>query len=228
MDSPSSSRSDNVRRLLNQRAAAHTWASVSELSDSPSVYSHQFSPRTYPTPTQNSSTYATPLNMSARSQSPPHSPLFDRQRLDDPSLSGLDLSDPRFSYASRDSWVSEDDSYHHGAERERDSRIMDETSEEDSASHVSFLGPKMKIHAPAPWEMNDDTEADSDGSTQTHTTTRSHAFKAKTRTDGFIKGLGFVSRASTDTRPSTDSSRSGSDSQGKASFDTVGSHGALR
>jgi hypothetical protein len=242
MDSPTSSanRDEHVRRLLSQRAARadHSgWAaSSSDMSDSPSVYSHvQFSPapRTYPASTQpQSSLLSTATDYRRHTHSPPASPLSDRERLADPALSGLDLSDPRFSYMSRDSSGGNDEDDHEDGRRpgrESTVSISANANSDELATHMSFLGPKMKIHTPAPWELDEDTEVESDGSTQTRTTTHSQVSKGKIRADGFMKGLGLaVARVSTDTRPSSDSSRSGSDSQGKASFDTISSGGALQ
>lgn len=234
LDSPVSD--DRLRRLLDQRSARAAiphdrWPSAdSDYSDSPSVYSSaHFSPRTYNTPAVAPSPLRLPDHPRRHPLSQPGSPLSDRERLDDPALSGLDLSDdPRFSFVSRTSSedalapADEDEDEDEEDAARRLAQLSVAESDQGLASHMSFLGPKMKIHAPAPWEMSDDTEADSDSSTQTRMTAASRRTKKPkaSRGDGFIKGLGFAPRSSTDTRPSGESSRSGTSS--KKSFDSGG------
>jgi hypothetical protein len=229
------------------RSNAHDrWPSAtSDASDSPSLYSHPaFSPRPPPTLPMTPTTPTTPAYPAhyqhqhqqhphdvrfpqliaiprprSRAAAGPGSPLSDRERLEDPALSGLDLSDdPRaslFTTASRTSSDGDGD----GGEGSPDSALLAvDESDGGLASHMSFLGPKMKFHSPAPWELSDDTDADSDGSTQTRTA------GSGSGGGGFIKGLGFAPRTSTERdgrgRPSAESARS------KKSSDA--SHGALQ
>jgi hypothetical protein len=132
--------------------------------------------------------------------------LSDRERLEDPSLSGLDLSDdPRMSMLS----VSD---------AENSSGMLPQAD-----SNMSFLGPRMKIHSPAPWEADtipgdDDSGAQSDGSTRT---TATQASKRRPKYN-FVRGLA-LGRSSHD----GGSDDSGGSSSGRKSTDTL-THGAFQ
>ena len=137
--------------------------------------------------------------------------MSDREFLNDPAASVLDLDDDhRSSYASSNTY--EDD----------DEPSQDPTEEENS--RISMLGPKMRIHGRAPWEMGEDTleegdESDSSGKSRIFGTRR-HRKKG----GGVMKGFGLGSsnsRPSLATRPSYESSRSGARSKG--SFETIAS-----
>lgn len=230
-----------VRRLLEQRHAraavprAHDWDS--DYSDSPSVYSPaHFSPRVF-TPRASPSPLRFP-DAQYRDDAPPASPLSplsDRERLADPALSGLDLSDdPRYSFAT--SRTSSDNSARPSLDRTLEAEEHDnaragemlatDDSEPGLTSHMSFLGPKMKIHTPAPWEMSEDDDLghDSDESAAAHPA----AWRAKpagTKAHGVIKGLGFAPRPNMDARPSGESSRSAAS---KKSYDSGGALQSVR
>lgn len=206
---------DHLKHLLDQRAARADlhgrFPSLSEFSDSPSVYSHpQFSPR----PSDRSALEAHPHSFrfpqSPKTYSPsiaePRSPISDRDRLNIPTASSLDLEDdPRSS--------SELNSIRDG--EDNDSPPEDEQEEEET--RISVYGPKMRFHSPAPWE-EDETDAKS--------VVEEPSRRTKKKSEVGKKGWG-LSRGNGEPRPSTDSSRSG---KGKQSFDaasTISANGAL-
>ncbi|EMD42010.1 hypothetical protein CERSUDRAFT_102394 [Gelatoporia subvermispora B] len=112
--------------------------------------------------------------------------MSDRERLNYPDSSSLDLDDdPRASeiYES----PPEDDEL--------------SPAEDEEMPRVSMYGPKMRFHSPAPWETGED-EADSLSDVET-----SDSKWSRSKPDVSKKGWGLP-RASSETRPSTDSTRS--------------------
>ncbi|CCL98996.1 uncharacterized protein FIBRA_01004 [Fibroporia radiculosa] len=191
MDSPIDpySRDDHLRSLLDQRTARADihgrFPSLSEFSDSPSVYSRaHFSPR--PTDRSHVDTnfeFVVPVHVRP---SEPRS-LSDRERLNFPNASSLDLDDdPTSSCACSNSHDGEDLS----------------GEDEDEPPRISTYGPKMTVHSRAPWELGEDdvTGPDDHGS--------SSKLFAHKRPDGPKRGVWPLGKNSTDKRPSTESSRS--------------------
>ena len=135
----SSPNHDHIRQLLNQRHAAtphHSrFPSVSDISDSPSVYSRSpFTPHPFDKVEQSTSI-----------------PTFDDQ---DQEPSTLDLSDyPRTSYSTtRTTYVTEEIS---------GSRDELSLTEDDGPEHrMSLLGIKMRFHSKAPWEAGGEDTAE--------------------------------------------------------------------
>lgn len=217
MNSSSYPHDDHLRHLLDQRSARTDingrFSSVSEYSDTPSVYSHRFSPipqdRGYGDNVKDISfgiSHRHPVN------SEPRSPMSDREMLNDPSASSLDLDDDyRSSYASSNTYDEDSESALNAADVGEDPRM-------------SMLGPKMRIHGRAPWEMGDDTleegdESDSSGKSRAFSTKR-----AQGKGEGFIKGFGRSSsnpRSTLASRPSNESNRPRERSKG--SFETTAS-----
>lgn len=206
-------RDDHLRHLLDQRAARADlhgrFPSLTEFEDSPSVYSHpQFSPRPPDRSIFNDHPHSFRFPQSPKAYAPslaePRSPITDRERLNFPNASSLDLDDdPRSS--------SELNSIRDGEDNDSP------PDEEEEESRISVYGPKMRFHSPAPWEED---EADS------KSVVEEPPRRSKKRPDAGKKGWG-LSRASGETRPSNESTRSG---KGKRSFDatsTVSATGAL-
>ena len=190
MNPPSPAQEDTLRHLLDQRAARadihHTrFPSLTEFSDSPSIYSHpHFSPRP---PHLDSSPpqfdfaipqYARPAFNSMRSTA---SSSTDAHSLDGST------ADARIERSSSPESI----------------RLEDEESE----SRMSFLGPTMRFHSRAPWETEDNVS----GGVEQEDDARSFVTKrgrSKTRGDGFIKGFNRTAsaKAATSTaRPSIES-----------------------
>src|ERR1700683_2254474 len=172
---------DHLRQLLDQRSARADmngrFSSISEYSDTPSVYSHRFSPTPHDREEGDFNAMGLNLDTSRRrpSDSEPRSPMSDRELLNDPSASGLDLEDDyRSSYASSNTYDEDNECTLKPTDVEEDSRM-------------SMLGPKMRIHGRAPWEMGEDTLAEGD---ESDSSGRSYAFstkRAKGKGEGFIK-----------------------------------------
>ncbi|KZT75153.1 hypothetical protein DAEQUDRAFT_761105 [Daedalea quercina L-15889] len=210
------SREDYLRQLLDQRAAradlpSHgRFPSLSEFSDSPSVYSRPyFSPRPNGPPVETGlGTYEIVLPPRGAS-SAPRSPMSDRERLNLPNASSLDLDD--------DSQCS----YDHPS---RDADTSPATSEEE-LPRISTYGPKMTVHSRAPWELSDDDTSDH----EEPTSSGSGKKRSGNKRDGGkrVWGLGKSSGdRQSDKRPSTDSNRS--QSKPKPSMESfTGNGGAL-
>lgn len=130
---------DYVSQLLDQRTARadfHARFSASDLSDTPSVCSRSlFSPHFSERGSSGEPASPTSAHYLASHGHVPLSSNADRERLNDPSCSSLDFDD------------ASDVSSH--------SSLRDE--QEDS---VSLLGPKMRFHSRAPWEMDDTLHED--------------------------------------------------------------------
>ncbi|KAH7870746.1 uncharacterized protein C8R40DRAFT_624262 [Lentinula edodes] len=134
----------HLRRLLDQRATRadlHSRVpSLSEFSDTPSLYSHAyFSPQP---PHFNSNVDELSSNFASPIRS-------DRDRFNDLAVSMLDMDDePRSSYSS-----NEYDDMDGGDQ----STVEQHQEEEDELAmpRLSLLGPKMRFHSKAPWELDD-------------------------------------------------------------------------
>ncbi|KAJ7786164.1 hypothetical protein B0H16DRAFT_20458 [Mycena metata] len=181
---------DHIRRILEQRAAR----AVPMDLDSPSVYSAPFfSPRPTDSPADSPSFRETP------------SPQIHeaRNRLNDLANSMLDLDD-------------DDDDLQPSDDDEDAADTVDADHVEPDDSRMSLLGPKMRFHGLAPWEMDADTLEEED---EPEPDPRGR--------DGIRKGLGFrsSSRGTTaSSRPSGESSRS-KEAKPKRSFDSSYSRG---
>ncbi|KAF5384999.1 hypothetical protein D9615_001408 [Tricholomella constricta] len=195
INSPPDPHDDHLRQLLDQRATRadvhDRFSTLSQFSDTPSIYSRPFlSPR----PLDNdpgSSVSASQLKSPAAST---FSSRSHRDRFNDPTASMLDLDDdPRMSIAS--------DIY----DDQQQSGVDDS---DESARRMSYLGPKMRFHSRAPWEMDEDALEEEDESDPRPTSK---------------KGFGFSSpRTSNASRPSGESTRS--QPKSKQSFETTSSH----
>lgn len=222
MNSPRDHHDDHLRHLIDQRSARadlHSrYPSVSEYS-TPSVYSPT-SATFSPVPFDRENTLVSKVvgvGSLSQGRSPPYTTIeprttSDREFLNDPAASALDLEDDcRSSYTSSNTY--EDD----------DEPNPDSAEEEDS--RMSMLGPKMRFHGRAPWEMGEDTleegdESDSSGKSRIFGSKRNRK-KGEGLMKGFVLGTSS-SRPSLGTRPSYESSRSGTRS--KNSFDTIASN----
>lgn len=191
-----------LRRLLDERVAHAPFharcPSISEFTDTPSVYSHPFfSPRPMafsehdPNFSSNRN-YATQNNWSF----PQARNTYDR--MDDPAASMLDMED--------DSSVSMD-----FPDEDSDTHSPRNSDGEDDIPRMSLLGPKMRVHSKAPWEVDDDLDEANESDTNTHPVS---ALK---------KTFKFGASSSSTGRASDESSRS--QSQGKVSLDLIAPHG---
>ncbi len=144
--SPPADHGNHVRNLLNQRNGHIDGriSTISEYSDTPSVYSHSyFSPR----PSESGDrhigyTHATP-------DIPGKSGGNERY---EPNGSVLDLcNDRRTSHASHIHDSGNVDVKDEEADGEREGEI---------APRMSYLGPKMRFHSRAPWEEDPLEEGD--------------------------------------------------------------------
>ncbi|KIM47882.1 hypothetical protein M413DRAFT_15965 [Hebeloma cylindrosporum] len=190
----------HLHHLIDQRSARADvhgrYPSISEYSDTPSVYSRAFfSPR----PSNGADDdHPSPISPSHRS--------LNGSRLNDPTASMLDLDDDsRSSFAASDTYDDDHTAYEDGDDNEPRTRI-------------SYLGPKMRFHSRAPWEMEDGTldEEDEPDENPRHFPSfgRSNGSKA-------IQSGSSSPRPSYATRPSGESSRSYV--RPKRSFETINS-----
>ncbi|KAI0673447.1 hypothetical protein C8Q78DRAFT_968742 [Trametes maxima] len=216
MNSPADlrARDDHVRFLLDQRAARADlhgrFPSLSEFSDSPSVYSHpQFSPRPADRSILDGNVQAFRFPQSPRLHSPmlsePRSPITDRERLNIPTASSLDLEDdPRSSneYSVRDG----------------DPGSPDEDGDEE-IPRISMYGPKMRFHSPAPWEEEDEEDLPRESVDEL-------SKRSKKKGEASRKGWG-LSRGTGEPRPSNDSTRSGRPKQSFETSSSLSANGAL-
>ena len=124
---------DHIRQLLNQRHASNSrphhspFPSVSDVSDSPSVYSRSpFTPRPFD-----------------KVEQPTQIPTFDDQNRESGALDLFD--DTSASYATARTAYDTEDTY-----GSRDDLSL---TEDDEPEHrMSMLGIKMRFHSKAPWE----------------------------------------------------------------------------
>ena len=199
--SPSPAQDDNLRRLLDQRAGRadihHTrFPSLTEFSDSPSIYSHpHFSPRT-PHPDSTSPPrfdFAIPPQYAAR-------PVFNATMRSLPGSAAITTTED--THAGLDGPDSSDVCLLEPSASLESIQPEDEELE----SRMSFLGPTMRFHSLAPWETEDNnTEGvEQEDDARSFVTKRG---KSKTRGDGFIKGLSkpASSKATSTARPSIES-----------------------
>jgi hypothetical protein len=201
--SPSPAQDDNLRRLLDQRAARadihHTrFPSLTEFSDSPSIYSHpHFSPRSpHPDSSPPQFDFAIPPQHAA-------GPVFNATTMR--SLA---------SSATATTTTTTTDTQHGLDGPNPDVRLLKgsvslesmQAEDEELESRMSFLGPTIQFHTLAPWETEDNiTEGvEQEDDARSFVTKRG---KSKTRGDGFIKGLSkpASTRATSTARPSIES-----------------------
>lgn len=197
----------HLRQLLDQRTARADpfgrYSTISEASDTPSVYSRAFfSPRPADKPHSDSLTDDYPY------KSPTSHP--NRRLLDDPSSSMLDLDeDVRLSMALSGSYGRDDE--------DDDQKTIEEDGDDDALPRMSYLGPKMRFHSRAPWELEDETVQEVD-----ETESSGHSSFIGILTGGRSKGSKADSSSprpsTTAGRPSLESSRSLLNP--KRSFDT--------
>jgi hypothetical protein len=184
---------DHLRSLLDQRSTrVDIRGSFSEYSDTPSVYSRPFfSPKS----SDNSEYQDYP------------SPAFNIQSHTNDYTSGMldldDLDDPRSSFAHSEKINIDNTGYEDG--------------DNNSTARMSYLGPKMRFHSRAPWELEDDTlgeEVEPEG----HRPFQSgFPFRAKSTTSSSSSPRPSY----TTSRPSGESSRS--HVPPKRSFETINS-----
>lgn len=186
--SPRDFNDEHVRQLLDQRAMRADlhrdgrWDSMSEFSDSPSIYSRAvFSPA---------------ANDLGGSSPGLQTPRTHRERFDDPSASMLDLDDDPCS--SRDSSVNYDDD-----------KTVSEHDSDEPVPRMSYLGPKMRFHSRAPWEMDGETLEEAEEEEEEEEPEEPPSRKAL-----------FSGQRHDQPRPSIDSTRSG---KVKKSFDSTSS-----
>ncbi|KAI0286978.1 hypothetical protein BGY98DRAFT_930017 [Russula aff. rugulosa BPL654] len=201
--SPSPAQDDNLRRLLDQRAARvdihHTrFPSLTEFSDSPSIYSHpHFSPRSpHPDSSPPQFDFAIPPQHAA-------GPVFNATTMR--SLA---------SSATTTTTTTTTDTQHGLDGPNPDVRLLKgsvslesmQAEDEELESRMSFLGPTIQFHTLAPWETEDNiTEGvEQEDDARSFVTKRG---KSKTRGDGFIKGLSkpASTKATSTARPSIES-----------------------
>ncbi|KAF8271453.1 hypothetical protein EI94DRAFT_1797184 [Lactarius quietus] len=212
MNSPSPAQQDNLRRLLDQRAARadihHArFPSLTEFSDSPSIYSHaHFSPR------------------------PPHcdssSPQFDLavpSQYARPSLEGM-----RSFAASPTSVHSADPTM--GVHQERSHSPESVPSEDEEPDpRMSFLGPTMRFHSPAPWETEEAVKEEAGDQEDDARSVLSKRGRSKTRGEGFMRNFGRVAPAKSTSaaRPSVESLRPANGIRDKAPVDNQVAHNTI-
>ncbi|KAG1875614.1 hypothetical protein DFJ58DRAFT_757101 [Suillus subalutaceus] len=129
-------------RSLRSHAPRHTrFPSISEFSDSPSVYSHAyFSPDSGDIEPDTSSYHSSQRRPS----------ISNSDYLDDHAASILDLDDEDVTGVSI-----------HTVDITDDTENDDEDDEDDDASHrMSVQGPKIRFHSRAPWETGEEDTID--------------------------------------------------------------------
>ncbi|KAI0080266.1 hypothetical protein K474DRAFT_1704820 [Panus rudis PR-1116 ss-1] len=208
---------DHLRFLLDQRAQRADlhgrFPSQSDFTDSPSLYSHApFSPDM----DSDAQSVTLPYSLTAHLGPPPSvlrspmSAVSDRERLNFPEASSLDLDDDSqysLSYHSH-----EDD-----AETLDDGDHLDDDAESDEEENsVAAYGPKMRFHSRAPWETGEDEE-------ETHPPAHSKQKHSDKKNESTKRPWGLVSRSSHDNRKSEESSRS--QNKSKHSFEATPSGG---
>ncbi|KAJ7092581.1 hypothetical protein C8R44DRAFT_990168 [Mycena epipterygia] len=179
----------HLRQLLDQRSAR---SAVAMDYDSPSVYSQPFfSPRPNDSDTRSLASFRPPL---------------ERNRLNELAESMLDLDDD-----SRDPSDDEED--------DDDAPDTVDADHEPEITRMSLLGPKMRFHGKAPWEMDGGALEEEDEPESDRVSNRGR--------DAIRKGLGLGYRSSSrgttaSSRPSGESSRS-HQAKPKRSFETTSS-----
>ena len=197
--SPQDTHVDHLTSLLDQRSTrAVSFSAISENSDTPSVYTRPFfSPK---------SSYNSHYHPS---------PTFDIE-------SHLDHLDRPSNYTS--SILDLDDDQHSSLAPSEEINI-DDTSYEDEdsnfADRMSYLGPKMRVHSRAPWELEDDTHEEDPETEEGHRSFQSiFPFRGN--------GAKSVASSSSSPRPSYTTGRPSGESScsqvpPKRSFDTINS-----
>ncbi|KAF9462108.1 hypothetical protein BDZ94DRAFT_746855 [Collybia nuda] len=197
INSPSDSHNDDhLRHLLDQRTTrAGRFSAISELSDTPSVYSRPyFSPRPLDRELRSvpaDSQYNSPISPGLGAQT-------NRDRLNDPAASILDLDDSRSSISSSDAY---DDDEQPTVDDD------DDDDDDEPLPRMSLLGPKMRFHSRAPWELDDDALQEEE--------------EPEYGTLLPKKGFGLSSPRASTSRPSGESARS--QVRSKKSFETTSS-----
>lgn len=142
---------DYLRQLLDQRTTRADllgrFSTISECSDTPSVYSRtQFSP---------GPSVSGDHSEESRYTAAPSSQARPNANFDTVGSSMLDLGyDQRTSYAPSET-------------QEDDPLAYEDEGEVDASSRMSYLGPKMRFHSRAPWEM-DETALDEEDEEDNH------------------------------------------------------------
>lgn len=221
--SPSTAQDDNLRRLLDQRAARadiqHTrFPSLTEFSDSPSIYSHShFSPRTpYPDSSPPQFDFAIPPQYASR-------PVFNA------------TTTMRSFASSAIATTTTTEDTHDGLDGPNsDVRLLErsdsvesmQSEDEELESRMSSLGPTLRFHSRAPWETEDSITEGVEQEDDTRSFVTTKRGKSKTRGDGFIKGLSKPAsfKATSTARPSIESTTS----RDKVSFDSQKAPSNLR
>lgn len=220
----------HLKRLLDLRAARtdkyhRRFPSLSEMSDSPSIYSHaQFSPPPTDRAELRANTEAFDFTIPsqyrrAASRDPePRTPRLDRERMNDPSASTLILDDSSIS-SRADSEVY--------CDSDNDIDPQDgEEAEDDGVPRMSYLGPKMRFHSPAPWEAEEETVPEQD---EPDDDTRSFiSRRGRNWTKGFGLGSSKLGAASRPSGESTRSSGKEKKSSETSSSSQVSAFGALQ
>ncbi|KAG2159720.1 uncharacterized protein EDB93DRAFT_1111655 [Suillus bovinus] len=195
-------------RSVRSYAPPHTrFSSISEFSDSPSVYSHAyFSPDSRDIePNTSSYRYDVPDSSSQRRPS-----ISNSDYLDDYAASSLDLDDEDVASVLINTL----------GDTEND-------DEDDDTSHrISVQGPKIRFHSRAPWETGEDNIDENDSDHSAMSNVFGKKVKSKTAKADLMRHFGKSSSA----RPSAESIRS--QVQSNSSFEIVagnqsGSRGAL-
>lgn len=185
----------------------HTrFPSISEFSDSPSVYSHAyFSPDSRDIEPNTNSYRYDPDSSSQRRPS-----MSNSDYLDDHAASSLDLDDEDVAAVSINTADTTDDT--------------ENDDEDDDASHrISVQGPKIRFHSRAPWETGGDTIDENDSDHSAMSTPFGKKVKCKTAKADLMRHFGKSSSA----RPSAESTRSQAQSSG--SFEIIaGNHSSSR
>lgn len=175
MNLPSPLQEDILRRLPDQRVARadihHTSSpSLTQYPDTPSIYS-QFSPR--------------PPHLDS---TPPQFDFIVPPQYARPSLDAV----RSLASSTTDTHSLDTDNTNSTTDflPERSPSAESTNSEDDgSEPRMSFLGPTMRFHSPAPWETEDNVK----GGIEQEDDARSFVTKrnrSKTRGDGFMKSFG--------------------------------------
>lgn len=187
-------------RSARSYASCHTrFPSISEFSDSPSVYSHAyFSPDNRDIEPNTSLYRYDPDSSSQRRPS-----ISNSDYLDDHATSSLDLDDEDVAGISVHTADTTDDT--------------ENDDEDDDASHrISVQGPKIRFHSRAPWETGGEDPIDENDSDHSAMSTAfGMKVKSKTAKADLMRHFGKSSSA----RPSAESIRSQAQSNG--SFEII-------
>jgi hypothetical protein len=221
--SPSShsSHQEHIQRLLHSRAAQSAGvAELAQFPDTASIYSHGIlSP--HPPAQRDAFDYPPPANH----RSLHHFLNNSHSALDDPQASSLDLDDEddddddflRSQSPPMTPVYDDDDDNQQG-----DGRDTDTAPQDSPESRMSMLGPKMRFHSPAPWELDQDPISEQEEIEDDSRSVVSKRGKGLfTKGEGFVKSFGLKSTVVG--RPSLDSSRSSS-GRDKKSFETASSY----